>query len=285
MQLAEKWPALLTVILALLSWYGLNAVDLTADAPQNRTVLAVFAHPDDEMTVAPLLSRLAREGDRVYLAVATDGRYGVSEHAGIPAGDSLAAVRTREIHCVAEKLGIEPPIQFGLEDGFAHKSPELGSVMEDLGRLHASVRKIFIELQPDAVITWNPGGGYGHPDHRMVSNIVTEVYQLGGENWPKELLYTGMPTDRFGSIPESSNPTVQWFVDSWHGVSPEYLPVRLSYEQQDLDNARASLGCHESQFTEEAMDGIGKLIGHIYDGKVTLRPWSGDGSIAMELLE
>lgn len=282
MKLIAKWAALLFMPIVFLSCNGQQPPG--SDGEQ--TVLAVFAHPDDEMTVGPVLSRLAREGNRVYLAIATDGRYGVSEHAGIPAGDSLAAVRTEELRCAAEQLGIEPPRQFGLEDGFAHKSPELAGVLEDFGRLHAAVRELFDELEPDVVITWNPGGGYGHPDHRMVSNIVTEVFQLGGgEEWPKELLYTGMPTDRFSSVPEADRPVVQWFISNWAGVSPEYLPVKLSYEEQDLENARASLGCHESQFTTQDMDEISRLIGHVYNGSVTFRPWSGEGNRVKELQE
>src|SRR6266550_4817140 len=58
---------------------------------QNRPVLAVFAHPDDERVVAPLLARLAREGREVHLVIATDGSKGVRPHAGIPAGPQLAA--------------------------------------------------------------------------------------------------------------------------------------------------------------------------------------------------
>ena len=54
-------------------------------------LLAIFAHPDDEASVAPVLAKYASEGVRVYLAVATDGRLGVSPHAGFAAGDELAA--------------------------------------------------------------------------------------------------------------------------------------------------------------------------------------------------
>ena len=39
----------------------------------SRVILAVFAHPDDETTVSPVLARYAREGAKVYLAVATKG--------------------------------------------------------------------------------------------------------------------------------------------------------------------------------------------------------------------
>src|SRR5689334_18819617 len=81
-----------------------------------KILLAIFAHPDDEATVSPVLAKYASEDVKVYLAIATDGRLGYTEHAKIPKGDSLAAVRKIELQCAAEKLGINPPIMFGLED-------------------------------------------------------------------------------------------------------------------------------------------------------------------------
>ncbi|MBI2536668.1 MAG: PIG-L family deacetylase [Gemmatimonadetes bacterium] len=64
-------------------------VSLPLEAQETKyTLVAVFAHPDDERIVGPLLARYAREGHEVYLVIATDGRKGVREHAGVPAGDS-----------------------------------------------------------------------------------------------------------------------------------------------------------------------------------------------------
>lgn len=62
-----------------------------------RSLVAVFAHPDDETHVAPLLARYAREGARILLVIATDGRRGANRHAGIPAGDSLAKSVPRRV--------------------------------------------------------------------------------------------------------------------------------------------------------------------------------------------
>lgn len=75
-----------------------------------RVLLAVFAHPDDETFVGPVLARYAREGVKVYLAIATKGEKGTSKRAGIPAGDPLAATRRAEATCACQQLGIEPPI-------------------------------------------------------------------------------------------------------------------------------------------------------------------------------
>src|SRR5690606_18044554 len=82
-----------------------------------KTIMAVFAHPDDEIDVSPLLTKLALQGHKVYLTIATNGDMGVRDHAKIPAGDSLARVRARETECTCKTLGINPPIMLGLGDG------------------------------------------------------------------------------------------------------------------------------------------------------------------------
>ena len=46
---------------------------------EGKSILAVFAHPDDESTIAPILARYTREGAKVYLVIVTDGRYGTND--------------------------------------------------------------------------------------------------------------------------------------------------------------------------------------------------------------
>src|SRR5689334_16911745 len=73
-------------------------------AQPRRPVLAVFAHPDDERVIGPLLSRLAREGRETHLVIATDGSQGVTDFAKIPAGAELTAARVKEAQCAADRL-------------------------------------------------------------------------------------------------------------------------------------------------------------------------------------
>ena len=138
------------------------------------TLVAIFAHPDDETIVSPALAHYARNGTRVYVVVATDGRKGVSAHAHIPAGDSLAKVRADEARCSARQLGAQPPVLLGFEDaGLAVLSPWPG---EPLDRLSTRVAATLAELHPDVVLTWGAEGGYGHQDHRLVGDVVTQVF-------------------------------------------------------------------------------------------------------------
>jgi LmbE family N-acetylglucosaminyl deacetylase len=155
--------------------------------PTPKTLLAIFSHPDDEATVSPVLAKYAAEGVTVYLAIATDGRYGITDHAKIPAGDSLAAVRNEEAKCAAEKLGIEPPILFGLHDQLK-MGEGMGPLNDQLNTMRSKIEALFTSLKPDVVITWGASGWTGHHDHRLVSTVVTEVFQTQKWNKPVQLL-------------------------------------------------------------------------------------------------
>lgn len=135
-----------------------------ADQTQNKSkvLLAIFAHPDDESTISAVLAKYAAEGVSVHLAIATDGRYGITDHAQIPAGDSLATVRARELNCAAEQLGINVPVMMGLHDQLKIQEG-FGELNTQLSTLRENVTKLFSGLQPDAVLTWGPSGWTGHP--------------------------------------------------------------------------------------------------------------------------
>lgn len=224
------------------------------------TVMAVFAHPDDERIVGPLLARLARENDRVVWVVSTDGSKGVTEHAGIPAGARLAQVRAGESRCAAERLGIQPPIMLGLEDG------GLAS-FDNLGRLRTELNRLVTMYRPEVLLTIGPEGGTGHPDHRLVGNVITEVVQ--GLTWADApmLYYASLPAERMRDAPPA-RPTVT-------SIPERYLPVRVTFTPQDLQAARASFDCHASQYTADQREAVDRMLAHAFDGQVWLRPWFG----------
>jgi LmbE family N-acetylglucosaminyl deacetylase len=241
-----------------------------AEAPARRTLLAVFAHPDDEGVVGPLLARYARQGVRVHLAIATDGRHGVRDFAQVPAGEELARTRAAEARCAAEKLGVEVPSMLsliGLPDGIARVEGSPADAMVRLQRLVEEVRGLFEALRPEVVVTWGPDGMSGHPDHRLVSAAVTQVFQEGQPGWPRNLYYPGFPHDRLASAPAAP------------GMPPlpvthaRYLTMRVPYQPPDMERARASFACHRTQFTPEEQQALFGLIRHFHPGAIALRPW------------
>jgi LmbE family N-acetylglucosaminyl deacetylase len=237
-----------------------------------RTLLAIFAHPDDEQVVGPLLARYAREGVRVVLAIATDGQKGVRAHAGIAAGQALATARAAEARCACERLGIQPPILMGTEDGALQAEKNKAAVREHLARLMA-------ELTPQAVVTWGPDGVTGHTDHRMISNLVTEVVQRGGQGVPSRLYYVGLPAERLAAL-KTSGGGVPFDVAV---VAERYLPVRITYTEADAKKAADSLACHKSQYTPEELAMMTRLTRTLEDGAVRLRPWFGVPGSATDL--
>jgi len=244
-----------------------GATGLTASRPaEGRTLVAVVAHPDDESIVSPVLAHYAREGARVYVVVATDGRKGVAKHAGIPAGDSLAAVRAGEVRCSARELGIQPPILLGLEDaGLAVISPWPG---EPLDRLAKRLEAILRELRPDAVITWGPEGGYGHADHRLVGDVVTQLFQAGAVESPARLYFAGFTADRVANSP-------RWFGFHLYPTAPALLTTTVGFDERDRAAARRALSCHRSQATTAEMDESFAALEYLWQGKVAFQQWRG----------
>jgi LmbE family N-acetylglucosaminyl deacetylase len=231
------------------------------ESARKPVLLAVFAHPDDESTVSAVLAKYAAAGVSVYLATATDGRLGVNAHAGIPAGDSLAAARVQELKCATEKLGINPPIMFGLYDQLK-MGEGLQPHMEQMRELRERVTKLFEELQPDAVITWGPSGWTGHPDHRLVSSIVTEVFQSRKWGRPAQLYYPAVPT---GKVP-ANNPIPLATVDE------SILSVRIAVSQADYDKSKAGWLCHRSQYTPEQVEQLYQSLAAAQAGIAHFQP-------------
>jgi len=240
-----------------------------------RTLVAIFAHPDDEQVVSPLLARYAREGADVYPVIATDGQKGVRDHAGIAAGEALATARAAEARCACEKLGIHPPILLGLVDGDLYTTENKTTLLRDVARL-------FTELKPDVVVTWGPDGITGHTDHRMVSNVVTQVVQSGAPDAPRQLFYAGLSAERLAALAAAGGQGMPFGIAT---VQDRFLPVRIAYEDQDASAAGTSLACHASQYTPEEMARMSGMTRAAENGTVRLRPWFVDPGRLTDLFE
>ena len=233
---------------------------LSAQSQNRAPILAVFAHPDDERVIGPLLSKLAREGRETQLVIATDGSKGVRDFAHIPAGAELAAARTKEANCAASRLGVRKLHILGLPDG------GLAS-FEVLGKLRSGIAAIIDSVKPAAIITFGPEGGTGHPDHRLVGDVTTQIIQADSRFANVDLLYASLPTERLRTAPRAS-PSVT-------GMAEALLTVRVPFEPQDLVAGREEFGCHRTQYAPAEMDSVNAYLAHAWNGMVWLRPWNG----------
>jgi LmbE family N-acetylglucosaminyl deacetylase len=102
----------------------------------------------------------------------------------------------------------------------------------------------------------------GHPDHRLVSAVVTQVFQEDEPGWPRNLYYPGFPRDRAAALPAIPG------VPPLPLTADRYLSVRVPYEERDALRARESFACHRSQFTPQEQEGLFAVVGHFQAG-----PW------------
>lgn len=246
----------------LIAAAALLALAVPAQAQEERQprILAVFAHPDDEVVVAPLLARLAREGASVSIVYATSGDQGTGV-SGLETGDALAALREGEARCASRELGIAEPAFMRLGDATLGVRAHGGDSPAE--RFIAALRQTIAQERPDIVFTWGPDGGYGHADHRMVSALTSEVVQAMGEGRP-HLLYPGIRAGTLPDRPEMAN---------WAVTAPELLPIAEPYAPGDREAAHRAVGCHVSQFDAETLAGLVPLFdATIWQGAVHLRP-------------
>ena len=123
-----------------------------------RTVLAVFAHPDDEsLACGGTIARLSDAGVRVVLLCASVGRKGsISDPAFVPEGD-LGRARTDELRQAAAVLGVAEIEMLDHPDGFLYWA----NTAQFQDEIAAAIRR----HRADAVITFDDDGLYWHPDH------------------------------------------------------------------------------------------------------------------------
>jgi N-acetyl-1-D-myo-inositol-2-amino-2-deoxy-alpha-D-glucopyranoside deacetylase len=162
-----------------------------------RTVLAVFAHPDDEsLTCGGTLARLADGGVNVVLLCASRGERGsISDPSLVPDGD-LAGVRSRELEAAAAALRIAEVVIMDHPDGDLR--------WDDVPELHREIVALVERYQPAAVITFAEDGLYWHLDHIGVHERTFTAVQSFGDAAPP-LYYVTMPQGVMRALAEAAH--------------------------------------------------------------------------------
>jgi N-acetyl-1-D-myo-inositol-2-amino-2-deoxy-alpha-D-glucopyranoside deacetylase len=161
-----------------------------------RSVLAVFAHPDDESFCAGgLLALLARTGTRVQVLCLTRGEAG-SAHPSLLEGaraQSVAELREHEMVGACRTLGLEPPLWLAYHDSGFHRPSAFPRRLVDADPLEVSaqVLQVIQTLEPDALLTFDPHGFYGHPDHVATHRGALQAYFMSAHlpRPPRRLWY------------------------------------------------------------------------------------------------
>lgn len=180
-------------------------------------ILAVFAHPDDEVFCAGgTLARYAAQGAEVMVVSATQGEAGQIHDAGAATRRTLGQTRARELQLSCRRLGVQSAVCLDYGDGRLRDNDPL-----PLTKCLTGIIRIF---RPDIVITFGPDGAYGHPDHVTISDLTTRAFYLAGDptqfpeqlkagnapHRPGRLYYSAFPRNR-GLLADQ---LVAWLVES-----------------------------------------------------------------------
>lgn len=170
---------------------------------RNDTLLAVLAHPDDEtFGMGGTLAFYAQQGAKVYLVCATRGEVGDVDQEHMQGFNTVAEVREAELRCAAAKLGLTGVYFLGYRDsgmpGSANNRHPQALAAAPLEEVAAKIVHIIRLVKPQVVITFDPIGGYRHPDHIAIHNATVRAFEEAGDpDWrPVQGEGAGLPSYR-----------------------------------------------------------------------------------------
>jgi LmbE family N-acetylglucosaminyl deacetylase len=131
--------------------------------------MCVLAHPDDEsLGTGGVLAKYSREGIGTYVVTATRGERGrFDDQETKPGLEIVGRAREAELRAAAEELGV---LEVALLD---YIDAELDRVdpIEAAEKIADHIRRI----KPHVVVTFDPFGAYGHPDHIAISQLTASA--------------------------------------------------------------------------------------------------------------
>ncbi len=150
-----------------------------------KKLLAVLAHPDDEsFGLGGTLAHYAEKGVQVHLVCATRGESGEVDPKYLAGYESIADLREAELRCAAKHLGIAKIHFLGYRDsgmlGSAENHHPRALVSAPQEEVVQKVVEIMRDFQPQVVITFDPIGGYHHPDHVYIHEVAKRAFQVAG---------------------------------------------------------------------------------------------------------
>ena len=163
--------------------------------------MAVHAHPDDESSKgAATTARYAAEGVEVLVVTCTGGERGdvLNPHYGpAPAGvEEMREVRRAEMAAAAAALGVQQRwlgfVDSGLPEGDPLPPlPDGCFALVPLEEASAPLVQVVREFRPHVMTTYDPTGGYPHPDHVMCHRVSVEAFAAAGD--PERYVGHGEP--------------------------------------------------------------------------------------------
>lgn len=244
-----------------------------ANKKETPVLLAVLAHPDDEtFGMGGTLALYAKRGAKVHLVCATRGESGDVDPKYLEEYTSIADRRVTELKCAAGILGLTE-VHFmdyrdsGMEGSENNRHPKAltAAPVEEVAQKVAGYIR---ELRPQVVLTFDPIGGYRHPDHIAIHNATVRGFELAGDpefedglepHQPDKLYFHIIPRGLFrfavrmlplfGRDPHRFGRNQD--IDLVELVGDEDFPVQAEINYQEVRKKKEqATACHSSQLDE-----------------------------------
>jgi N-acetyl-1-D-myo-inositol-2-amino-2-deoxy-alpha-D-glucopyranoside deacetylase len=174
-------------------------VNAVSTAPR---LLFVHAHPDDEtINNGATIARYTSAGAQVTVVTCTLGEEGEIiggqwAHLAVDHADQLGGYRIGELTAALKHLGVPRPRFLGgagrwRDSGMAGSPPrrQLRFIDADFDTAVSALADVIAELRPHVVVTYDPNGGYGHPDHIQAHRVTTAAVTAVAGRWQVPKFY------------------------------------------------------------------------------------------------
>jgi LmbE family N-acetylglucosaminyl deacetylase len=245
------------------------------------TLMAVFAHPDDEsFGIGGTLARYGIDPEvRVVLVCATRGEAGEISDPSLGTPERLGEIREQELRCACQILKVDELYFLDYRDSGMAGTPDnqhpqalaMAVPEEVVGKIAALIRR----ERPDVVVTHDETGGYGHPDHVATHRHTKAACAAAGDpvyypapagieaglapHQTKKLYYTAIPRRFFRAIAAkmqemglAEHPRVKRFMAEPFGLPDEACTTDICVEDF-WDVKRAALQCHATQLKPDGL--------------------------------
>ncbi len=235
---------------------------------KKHSLLAVFAHPDDEaFSSGGALAYYASQGAVTNLVCATRGEVGEISDPSYATPETLGEVREGELRCAAETMGVSELVFLDYRDSGMEGTPEnqdprafINAASDEVVR---KLVRILRRIRPEVVVTFEPNGGYGHPDHKAIHRHTVTAFhsaadpqfapELGTPWQAQRLFYTSIPRSFFLKMRQQlealgeDTSDFERFDDPQAGWPDELVNVVVDVSST-VDAKWEALNCHRTQF-------------------------------------
>jgi LmbE family N-acetylglucosaminyl deacetylase len=239
--------------------------------------MAVHAHPDDEASsTGGVLARYSAEGVRTIVVTCTNGEFGDAPGGIKPGADGhdeqeVAEIRLAELRESAKHLGVTDLELLGYHDSgmveWEYKNRPDAFCNVPLDDVAARIGGLIERYRPQVVITYDPDGGYQHPDHVHASRGAAEAVRRTGI--PAKLYLTAMPISKWREL-WTALKEAGADMPGEDGISPESQEQMEASERRItttidirpvLARKQAALMAHASQVSESWFSKIPPELG------------------------